>query len=189
MMRGETYELGTLDIVQDTQDIYTMPYTPLLLEQFTMYQAKREDVTDYTHTVFSGYTESGLLVHIGAKTGLMDVTDRTNDYRVILGRAETGEVAPLSLKEAVFTPRRTHGELGHIVGCDIEIHAYADTTGELYQFYLSNERCHVTGSDDQNTPHSMLDLQSLGYELYRRAQYAPRRAEQLLAHQALDLAS
>lgn len=189
MIRGEKYEPAKLDIVQDTQDIYTMPYTPLLLEQFTMYQAKREDVTDYKHTVFSGYTESGLLVHIGAKTGLADVTDRTNDYRVILGRAETGEIIPLSLKEVVFTPRRTHGELGHVTGCDLEIEAYTENAGELYQFSLSNERCQVTDSDDQDNPHAMLDLQSLGYELYRQTQAAPRRAEQVLAQRALDLAS
>lgn len=189
MIRGEKHEPTMLDIVQDTQDIYTMPYTPLLLEQFTMYQAKREDVTDYKHTVFSGYTESGLLVHIGAKAGTTDVTDRTNDYRVILGRADTGDITPLALKEIMFTPRRNHGERGHVIGCDLEIEAYTDATGELYQFYLSHDRCQVTGPDTQDVPQSMLDLQSLGYELYRQAHAMPQRAEQLLAHRALDLAS
>lgn len=189
MIRGEKYESTRLDIVQDTQDIYTMPYTPLLLEQFTMYQAKREDITDYKHTVFSGYTESGLLVHIGAKTGLADVTDRTNDYRVILGFAETGEVRLLSLKEVLFTPRRRHGERGHVIGCDLDIEAYTEEAGELYQFHLSSEHCQVSGPEGHEDGRSMLDLQSLGYELYRQAQGVPRRAEQVLAQRALDLAS
>lgn len=189
MIRGETYEQAKLDIVQDTQDIYTMPYTPLLLEQFTMYQANREDVSDYKHTVFNGYTESGLLIHVGARTGLTDTTDRTNDYRVLLGRAETGAVTSLTLKDIMFTPRRAHGEFGNVTGCDLRIEACTDDAGELYRLDLSNERCRLTRPDDQDTPQAMLDLQSLGYELYRQSHIAPRRAEQLLAQQALDLAS
>lgn len=189
MVRGEKYEPARLDIVQDTQDIYTMPYTPLLLEQFTMYQGNREDVSDYKHTVFSGYTESGLLVHVGAKVGLTDTVDRTNDYRVLLGRAETGEITPLALKEVIFTPRRPHGKFGHVTGCDIKIEGYADDTSELYWLNLSSERCQLTSPDGQDAPQAMLDLQSLGYELYRQAQAMPRRVEQLIAQQALDLAS
>lgn len=166
-----------------------MEHTPLLLEQFSMYQANREDVTDYTHTVFTGYTESGLFVHIGRRGDRIDTSNPANDYRLLLGQAETGDITALSLKEVLFTPRRVHGTWGHVTGSDMAIEAYVEDTGELYSFSLSHEQCQLTGPQADDIPQPMLDLQSLGYELYRQENALPRRAELALARRALDVAS